>query len=88
METDFRQAVTLKINGEQLPVDKAQDIVNEIQEVLARHHATDALEISEEIKPVKTFHDQRHTVFTPEQNVALDAAAPIVAMIKTKGRGR
>ena len=42
----------------------------------------------EEIKPVKTFHDQRHTVFTPEQNVALDAAAPIVAMIKTKGRGR
>ena len=87
LENYFRQAFALTIKGELLPVDRAQAIVNEIQELLARHHAADALEIAEEIKPVKTFHEARHTKFTPEQNLALDAAAPVVAMIKVKGRG-
>lgn len=83
----FKQAFSLSIDGSKLPEDAAQQVVNEIQEVLARHHALDALDISEEIKPVATFHEQRHHLFTPEQNLALDAAAPIVAMVKTKGRG-
>jgi hypothetical protein len=87
VEKYFKQAFTLKIKGETLPQDRAQDIVNEIQEVLARHNAMDALDVSEEIKPIATFHDQRHTLFTPEQNVALNEVAPIVMMVKTQGRG-
>ena len=83
----FRQAYKLVINGDLLPQDTAQEIINELQEVLARHGATGALEISEEIKPVSTFHEQRHTLFTPEQNLAIEEAAPLVAMVKTKGRG-
>lgn len=86
LEKYFKQAFQLTIKGELLPLDKAQDIVNELQEVLQRHNALDALDVKEEIKPVKDFHTRRHTVFSPEQNMALDAACPIVAMIKTKGR--
>jgi hypothetical protein len=83
----FRVAFNLTIKGELLPVDKAQDIVDEIQRVLTKHGALDALEVKEEIKPTRDYHVARHTAFTPEQNLALEEACPIVAMIKTKGRG-
>jgi hypothetical protein len=83
----FRQAFSLSIKGELLPDGQAQDIVNEIQAVLAAHNAMDALDVKEEIKPVKEFHVARHTAFTPQVNMAIEQACPIVAMIKTKGRG-
>jgi len=82
----FRQAFTLTVNGELLPADQAQTIVDELQAVLAKYNALDALDVKEQIKPVKDFHTLRHTAFTPALNLALDAACPIVAMIKTKGR--
>jgi hypothetical protein len=87
LEKYFRVAFNLTIKGELLPVDKAQDIVDEIQRVLTKHGALDALEVKEEIKPTRDYHVARHTAFTPEQNLALEEACPIVAMIKTKGRG-
>jgi hypothetical protein len=87
LEKWFRQAFSLSISGELLPVDKAQTIVDEIQAVLARHNAMDALDVKEQIKPVKDFHVARHTAFTPEVNLAIEQACPIVAMVKTKGRG-
>ena len=83
----FRQAFQLTVKGEALPADRAQDIVNEIQEVLERHNAMDALDVKEEIKPVKDFHTIRHARFTPEQNIQIDNICPITAMVKTKGRG-
>ncbi|MGA3269112.1 MAG: hypothetical protein ABSE16_20140 [Verrucomicrobiota bacterium] len=82
----FRQAFTLTVNGELLPGGQAQTIVDELQAVLAKYNALDALDVKEQIKPVKDFHNFRHTAFTPALNLALDAACPIVAMIKTKGR--
>ena len=39
-------------------------------------------------KSTKDFHVARHTAFSPETNLAIEQAAPIVAMIKTKGRGK
>jgi hypothetical protein len=87
LEKYFRVAFNLTIKGELLPMDKAQDIVDEIQKVLTRHGALDALEVKEEIKPTRDYHVARHTAFTLEQNLALEDACPIVAMIKTKGRG-
>jgi len=83
----FRQAFDLKVKGELLPADRAQDFVNDLQELLTKYNALDALEIKEEIKPTKDFHIARHTLFTPEVNMALEQVCPITAMIKTKGRG-
>jgi len=83
----FRQAFDLKVKGELLPTDRAQDFVNDLQELLTKYNALDALEIKEEIKPTKDFHIARHTLFTPEVNMALEQVCPITAMVKTKGRG-
>ncbi len=82
----FRQAFTLEIDGDKLPLDKAQDLLNELQQLFGRYGATDALKVKEGIKPVPDFHTVRHTLLTPEQNLALNQHCPIIAMIKTKSR--
>ncbi len=82
----FRQAFTLEIDGDQLPADNAQELLNELQQLFGRYHATEALKVKEGIKPVPDFHTVRHTALTPEQNLALNQLCPIVAMIKTKAR--
>lgn len=84
----FRQSFTLKIPGEALPVGHEQAIVDGIAAVLAQYGAKDALEVDESIKPTPDFHTARHRDFTPEVNLQIEEACPIVAMIKTKGRGK
>ena len=87
-ERYLRQTFTLAITGEELPAGREQSIVDEVQAVLEKHGASSALEVKEEIKPTKDFHVAWLTAFTPEQNLAIEQACPIVAMIKTKGRGK
>jgi hypothetical protein len=82
----FRQSFELKIKGDKLPEDKTQELMNRLQELFAEFNATDALEVKEGIKPVEQFHAARHLELTPEQNLTLEQACPIVAMVKTKGR--
>lgn len=83
----IRQSFDLKIKGDQLPVGKEQDVVDEIIAVLEKHNAGSALEVKEELKPTPDFHVARLTAFTPEQNQQIDQVWPITAMVKTKGRG-
>src|SRR5580698_3734239 len=82
----FRQSFELKIKGDKLPEDKTQELLDRLQNLFAEFGATDALEVKEGVKPVETFHAQRHLLLSPEQNVALEQVVPIIAMIKTKGR--
>ena len=82
----FRQAFTLEIDGDKLPAESAQDLLNQLQQLFERYHAADALKVKEGIKPVPDFHTLRHTALTPEQNLALNQLCPIIAMIKTKAR--
>jgi len=82
----FRQSFELKIEGDKLPLDSADELLAKLQALFAEHNATDALSVKECVKPVPDFHAKRHLVLTVEQNLALDEAYPIVAMIKTKGR--
>lgn len=82
----FRQSFELKIKGDKLPDDRAQDLLNELQELFAKFNCTDALELKAGIKPVADFHARRHLQLTPAENLAIEEICPIVAMIKTKGR--
>jgi len=82
----FRQAFTLEIDGDKLPADNAQDLLDELQQLFGRYHAAEALKVKEGIKPVPDFHTVRHAALTPEQNLALNELCPIIAMIKTKPR--
>ena len=82
----FRQSFELKIKGDKLPTDRTQDLMNDLQNLFARYNCTDALEVKEGVKPTDDFHAARHVQLTPETNLALEQACPIVAMVKTKGR--
>lgn len=83
----FRFQDKLTIDCDQLPVEDAQEFVDELRKLTERFNATAALTIKQEIKPVADFHAKRHLVLTVEENMALEEVAPITAMIKTKGRG-
>jgi len=84
----FRQAFTLEIDGDKIPAEAVEEIIAELQELFGRHEAMGALGVKESFKPVPEFHTKRHTALTAEQNLALDQVVPIVAMVKTKGRGK
>lgn len=83
----FRQCFELKISGDKLPEDRTQELMDELQALFTRFNATDAIEVKEGVKPTKEFHAARHLELSVEENLALDQNCPIIAMIKTKGRG-
>jgi hypothetical protein len=82
----FRQSFELKIDGDKLPPDSAEELVAKLQVLFAEYGASDAITVKDGIKPKADFHVRRHLDLTPEQNMALEQACPIIAMCKTKGR--
>lgn len=84
----FKQAFELKVKGDLIPEASAEALLGELQELFARHNASSAVSVKATIKPTKEFHVARHTLFTPEQNVALDRICPIGGSVKTKLGGR
>jgi len=86
--TFFRQAFALEIDGDKLPAENTQELLDELQQLFTRYHAAEALKVKECIKPVPDFHTTRHTALSPQQNLAINQVCPIIAMVKTKGRGK
>ena len=86
IDAHFRQDFELKIDGDKLPADHTQELLDRLQALFAEYNCTDALAVKEGIKPVDDFHTARHSRLTVEQNLALEQVCPIVAMVKTKGR--
>ena len=86
LDNYFRQSFSLKINGDKLPEENTQQLMDELQALFAKYGATEAIEVKEGVKPVAGFHAARHIGLSVEQNLALDAVCPIIAMVKTKGR--
>jgi hypothetical protein len=54
-------------------------------QLFAKHGATEALSVKRSFKPRPAFFTSRHTLFTPEQNMAIDAVCPLVCSVKVKG---
>jgi hypothetical protein len=82
----FRQAFTIEIDGDKLPSQQAQGLLDQLQELFTRFRASDALKVREVIRPVSDFHKLRHTLLTPDQNLAIEQVCPIIAMVKVKAR--
>jgi hypothetical protein len=80
----FRQKFSLEIDGDKLPADKTPDLLARLQGLFAQFHATDALSIKAGFTPNDDFHVRRHTLFTPEQNVALQSVCPLQCAVATK----
>lgn len=82
----FRQNFELKIDGDKIPADRAEELISEIQTLFASHNCPEALSAKVVIKPTPDFHTGRHTTLSVEENLAVDEACPIIVMVKTKGR--
>lgn len=80
----FRAKWALDIDGDKIPANAAQSIINELQALFARHHCADALSASEKFVPLEEFHLRRHCVLTPDQNLALNSVARIKTSIKIR----
>lgn len=81
----FRERFSMTIDGDAIPLDKQQAIVDGLQALFVEHNCPTALTVATEIKPLEAFHTSRHTLFNPEQNRRINDTLPIVASVKTKG---
>lgn len=84
----FRQSFELNIDGDLIPEDKTEAIITALQELFMEHNAASALSAKSVIKPTKDFHTARHSALTVAENLSLQKLVPIVASVKTKGRGK
>ncbi len=82
----FRQSFELKIDGDKIPADRAEDLIGSIQALFAEYNCPEAISAKAVIKPTPDFHTARHTSLSVEENMAVELACPIIAMVKTKGR--
>jgi hypothetical protein len=82
----FYQSYDLKLDGDKIPVDVAPALLADLAALMEKHGASAALSAKSVIKPSPEFHTARHTVFSVEENLALDSVAPMVVACKTKGR--
>jgi len=80
----FRQGFALEIDGDKLPADRTQALLDELQGLFAKYQASEALQVKEGIRPRPDFHTLRHTALTAEQNLAVNQVCPIIAMVKPK----
>lgn len=77
--------ITISIPLKDPPKSVMDLAVKEIRAVLRRCGLSPSLTIEEEMKPVKWFHQQRHRLFTPEQNAEIDQVAPCKVILRRPG---
>ena len=80
----FRQKFSLEIDGDKLPTATTPDLLARLQTLFAQFNATDALSIKAGFTPNDDFHVRRHTLLTPEQNLALQTVCPLQCAVATK----
>lgn len=83
----IRPTFEIKLKSENLPQDPAmqQNFVNELIALLAKFKSDEALEVKQGVVFTDEFHTRRHTLYTIEQNLALDTQCGMVVQIKSKG---
>jgi hypothetical protein len=81
----FKGAFQVKVNGDLIPVEKHQEFIDGLGELVAKLQVDPAAITAEPtVKAASIFHVQRHTALTAEQNGVLDQYFPMTVQIKTK----
>jgi hypothetical protein len=80
----FRQKFSLEIDGDKLPAAETPALLEQLQELFAQFNASDALSVKAGFTPNDDFHVRRHTLLTPEQNLALQTVCPLQCAVATK----
>ena len=81
----FTAGWELTIDGDEIPPQVAPQLVAELAALFAKYQCAKALKKEKSVRVASVFHNQRHRLLTPEENIAFNAIIPIVASIKTKG---
>lgn len=87
MKAHFRPAFEFKVDCNALPEgDETQALLNDVYSLFEQRGVTAAIKFTSTVKPRKGFNDIRHSLFSTDQNLALDQVCPIIAAVKTTGR--
>jgi len=81
----FKDGFTVKIDGEQIPVDRQQEFVDGLNDLCVRLNCDNAVDAQATIVHATDFKDARHTVLTEEENSELNKLYPTIVSIKTEG---
>ena len=84
----LQKSFTLELDSNKVPLDKQQQVVDELVAVLAKFGCASALTATAATGPSDDFHVARHLLFPASVNLVLDGLMPMVAAVKTKGRGK
>ena len=80
----FQSTFEIKVNGDKLPFDKAQDIIDDLAAVFGKYECEDAISYNQRQKPIETFHAARHQLFDIETNLRINEVCPCVASFKVR----
>lgn len=80
----FHHTFDLKIDGDEIPAAAVPAVVAGLKALFAQHGCTKALKVEKQFVPYPSFHTQRHVLFTPEQNMEIHRAIPVICAVKTK----
>lgn len=80
----FQWGFDLKVEGDEIPPTIAPALVADLKAVFTKHGLTKALKVEKRYAPLPAFFSLRHQMFTPEQNLEINRAMPLVTQVKTK----
>ena len=81
----FYSSFDIGISGDEIPTASIAPLVVALKELFAKHGASAALEVKRIFKPRPAFFTSRHTMFSVEENIKIDAVIPVISSVKVKG---
>ena len=73
----------LSVDSDNIPPANQEGFVKDLRALCAQHGAK--LEVKKEFKAKPNFFTERHALFTPEQNLEINRAMPLITSVKVKG---
>lgn len=71
VEEHFYEKLSIKIDGDKIPADKQQAVIDKLAKLFSDLGCGDAIEAKVVISPREEFHTSRHTLLTAKQNILL-----------------
>jgi hypothetical protein len=81
----FYSTFEFNVDGEEIPQTELAPLITEMKAMFTRRNAAKALSVKRDFKPRPAFYTQRHTLFSPEQNMEIDSVCPIICSVKVRG---